>query len=180
MAKHISDSFHSRHRQERDRHDLNVLLRLAKYERHFSVDSQFSPFNSEDRRSYHQRRARPLVPRRWRRRRRSSGQWLPDQPTEVRPTSPHLSPGLPYQAPGPRENSFIATQRELSFGRRSSASLKSAPIVLKLLPVNMQIFNVDDINLNMYQRTWLFRKPLYDSHGGLCNAWWKHNHFQRN
>lgn len=40
VAKHISDNYHSRHLQDRDRHELSLLLRLAKYDSHFSPEDR--------------------------------------------------------------------------------------------------------------------------------------------
>lgn len=40
VAKHISDNYHSRHLQERDRHELSILLRLSKYEAVFSAEDK--------------------------------------------------------------------------------------------------------------------------------------------
>lgn len=40
VAKHIFDSYHSRHLQERDRQELSLLLRLATYEEHYSPEDK--------------------------------------------------------------------------------------------------------------------------------------------
>lgn len=40
VADHISKNYHSRHLQERDRHELGLLLRLARYEEAFSVEDK--------------------------------------------------------------------------------------------------------------------------------------------